>query len=137
MSARTSRQHPEEDQTQLINLKTGFRNDTGMAGMGVLLPSPGGMYVVLKLQMLGRSNFRQWVQLINHLGITELVVLGKQTLAKEYIDQPETCLSLGLVSTRTNTQPTGSIEVKLGLMPAPDADTQDYMGFKDVSAELL
>ncbi|KDR73841.1 hypothetical protein GALMADRAFT_71485, partial [Galerina marginata CBS 339.88] len=108
--------------------------------------------------------FPIYLSLGDRLGIVELLVWDKQTLTKEYLgevaipledwfgkdedgkekermfgfDQPGNVLfSLDLVSTRTNVQTTGSIQVKLGFAPATDADSLNSMGFEDVYADLL
>ncbi|KDR66647.1 hypothetical protein GALMADRAFT_216867 [Galerina marginata CBS 339.88] len=97
-------------------------------------------------------------------GVTSAIRLSRQALTKEYLgevaipleewfgkdedgkedertygfDQHENvAFSLDLVSTRTNIQATGSIQVKLGFAPAPDADPQNSMPLEDVYAELL
>ncbi|KDR76857.1 hypothetical protein GALMADRAFT_37282, partial [Galerina marginata CBS 339.88] len=109
-------------------------------------------------------DFALYLSLADRLGVVELVVWDKQTLTKEYLgevsipledwfgkdedgeekertyafDQPgNVAFTLNLISTRTNGQPTGSIQVKLGFAPAPDTDPQNTMPFEDVYAELL
>ncbi|KAF4622347.1 hypothetical protein D9613_009567 [Agrocybe pediades] len=99
-------------------------------------------------------DFPIYLSLADKLGVVELVVWDKDMLKKDYLgevalpledwftnrefgfDQPgNSAISLNLISTRTGTPSTGSIQVKLGF--APTANSHNLMEFDEIYGELV
>ncbi|KIM40811.1 hypothetical protein M413DRAFT_446183 [Hebeloma cylindrosporum] len=105
-------------------------------------------------------DFPIYLSLAHQLGVLELVIWDKDMLKKEYLgevalpledwftdkhggkdrdfgfDQPgNIAFSLDVVSTRAGTPNTGTIQIKLGFAPTPNA--QNLMEFDEIFAELV